>query len=218
MSDEQTWPAPPASGAGRAQRPQKRSGRRRAEILDAAMTVFGERGYANGSLQDIADRVGMTHAGVLHHFGSKEQLLIALLEYRDDADVAELEGHHAPRGAPLLEHLVDTAEENSKRPGIVQTYTVLLGESVTDKHPARNFFAGRFAGLRDMITSAVADATDRSMDDPEVIGAASAVIATMDGLQTQWLLDKDAVDMRAVVDLTIRALVRELTKPADVIA
>src|SRR5919107_1273183 len=104
MSAQQSWPAPPSSGAGRAQRPQKRSGRRRAEILEAAMSVFGERGYANGSLQDIADRVGMTHAGVLHHFGSKEQLLIALLEYRDDADVAELEGHHSPRGAAFLEH------------------------------------------------------------------------------------------------------------------
>jgi AcrR family transcriptional regulator len=211
-SQQQSWPAPPASGAGRAQRPQKRSGRRRAEILQAAMSVFGERGYANGSLQDIADRVGMTHAGVLHHFGSKEQLLIALLEYRDDADVAELEGHHAPRGAPLLEHLVRTAEENSKRPGIVQAYTVLLGEAVTENHPGRKFFTGRFAGLRDMVASAVADATHRSADDPETVKAASAIIAVMDGLQSQWLLDNDAVDMRSTVELTIRALVRELLK------
>jgi AcrR family transcriptional regulator len=211
MGAQQSWPAPPSSGAAKAQRPQKRSGRRRAEILQAAMSVFGERGYANGSLQEIAERVGMTHAGVLHHFGSKEQLLIALLEYRDDADVAELDGHIAPRGAPLLEHLVETAETNSKRPGIVQAYTVLLGESVTDNHPGRAFFTERFAGLRDMVTSAVADATGRPMEDPEVLRAASGIIATMDGLQTQWLLDNDAVDMRSTVELVIRSLVRELT-------
>ncbi|MGW6279176.1 TetR/AcrR family transcriptional regulator [Kribbella sp. NPDC055071] len=212
MGSQQSWPAPPSSGAGRAQRPQKRSGRRRAEILEAAMAVFGERGYANGSLQDIADRVGMTHAGVLHHFGSKEQLLIALLEYRDDADVAELEGHIAPRGAPLLEHLVETAETNSKRPGIVQAYTVLLGEAVTENHPGRKFFTERFAGLRDMVTSAVADATGRGMGDLQTVAAASAIIATMDGLQTQWLLDREAVDMRKTVELIIRALVHELTQ------
>ncbi|HEY3558681.1 MAG TPA: TetR family transcriptional regulator [Kribbella sp.] len=211
MSGQKSWPAPPLSGAGRAQRPQKRSGRRRLEILEAAMAVFGERGYANGSLQEIADRVGMTHAGVLHHFGSKEQLLIALLEYRDDADVAELEGHHAPRGAPLLEHLVNTAEENAKRAGIVQAYTVLLGEAVTDNHPGRKFFTDRFAGLRDMVASAVADATGRPLDDPKVSAGASAIIAVMDGLQSQWLLDPDAVDMRATVDLAIRSLVRELS-------
>jgi len=155
----------------------------------------------------------MTHAGVLHHFGSKEQLLIALLEYRDDADVAELEGHHAPRGAPLLDHLVETTERNTRRAGIVQAYTVLLGESVTENHPGRKFFTERFAGLRDMVTSAVADVTGRTMEDPQTISAASAIIATMDGLQTQWLLDRDAVDMRATVGLVIRALVRELKRP-----
>lgn len=176
------------------------------------MAVFGERGYANGSLQDIADRVGMTHSGVLHHFGSKEQLLIAVLDYRDDADVAELEGHHAPRGAQLLEHLVETAETNSKRPGIVQAYTVLLGEAVTENHPGRKFFSERFAGLRDMVTSAVADATGRTPDDPLTAMAASAIIATMDGMQTQWLLDRDGVDMRPIVELAIRALVRELSQ------
>src|SRR5262245_171680 len=127
MQGRQSWPAPRSSGAARAHRPQKRSGQRRAEIPHAAPAGFGARGYANGSLVEIAERVGMTHAGVLHHFGSKEQLLIAVLEYRDDADVAELEGHQAPRGAALLDHLVATAEANAKRPGIVQAYTVLLG-------------------------------------------------------------------------------------------
>lgn len=211
MSAQKTWPAPPSSGAGKAQRPQKRSGQKRADILQAAMAVFGEHGYANGSLSDIAERVGMTHAGVLHHFGSKEQLLIALLEYRDDADVAELEGHHAPRGAALLDHLVATAATNETRPGIIQTYTVLLGESVTDHHPGKAFFAERFVGLRSMISSAVADATGLDLENPTVSAAASAIIATMDGLQSQWLLDEDAVDMPASVRLVIDSVIARLS-------
>ncbi|TPW77540.1 TetR/AcrR family transcriptional regulator [Schumannella soli] len=210
MSIPEYWPAPASSGAARAQRPSRRSGQRRAEILRAATAVFGERGYANGSLNEIAERVGMTHAGVLHHFGSKEQLLIAVLEYRDDADVAELEGHHAPRGAALLDHLVETAQNNAERRGIVQGYTALLGESVTEEHPARQFFTDRYTGLRDMVTSAIADATGRSADDPLVSSAASVVIATMDGLQTQWLLDPSSVDMREAVRLTVEALVARL--------
>jgi AcrR family transcriptional regulator len=175
------------------------------------MAVFGEHGYANGSLSDIAERVGMTHAGVLHHFGSKEQLLIALLEYRDDADVAELEGHHAPRGAALLDHLVNTAAANEQRPGLIQTYTVLLGESVTDNHPGKAFFAERFVGLRTMISAAVADATHLEDSDPRVSQAASAIIAAMDGLQSQWLLDEEAVDMPASVRLMIDAVIAHLT-------
>lgn len=212
MSKQQSWPAPAASGAAKALRPHKRSGVRRKEILDAAMQVFGESGYANGSLATIAERVGMTHAGVLHHFGSKEQLLIALLEYRDDADVAELEGQHAPRGAALLDHLIDTAALNARRPGIVQTYTVLLGESVTDNHPARAFFAGRFEGLRSMIAAAVGEATNRPSEDPDVIDAASVIIATMDGLQTQWLLSDRSLNMRRGVQLTITSILDRLRR------
>lgn len=211
MPPQKTWPAPASSGAAKAQRPQKRSAQKRADILQAAMAVFGEHGYANGSLSDIAVRVGMTHAGVLHHFGSKEQLLIALLEYRDAADVAELEGQHAPQGAALLDHLVATTAANAKRPGIIQTYTVLLGESVTDNHPGKAFFADRFVGLRAMITTAVGDATGLPETDPRVPTAASAIIAAMDGLQTQWLLNGDAVDMPATVRLLIDALVAHIS-------
>lgn len=210
MSVQESWPAPISSGAARAQRPSHRSGLRRAEIIRAATAVFGERGYANGSLGEIAARVGMTHAGVLHHFGSKEQLLIAVLEYRDDADVAELEGHHAPRDATLLDHLVATAQLNSERRGIVQGYTALLGESVTEDHPARAFFTDRYSGLRDMISTAVAEATGRAPGDAEVSTAASVLIATMDGLQTQWLLDPTSVDMTAALRLAVDAIIARL--------
>ena len=45
---------------------------RRAEILNAAVELFGTLGYYGTSLQKIADRVGLTKAGVLHYVGSKE--------------------------------------------------------------------------------------------------------------------------------------------------
>lgn len=217
MTMPDVWPAAaPSSGAAKATRPQKRSGKRRAEILDAAMSVFAERGYANGSLAEIAERAGMTHAGVLHHFGSKEQLLIALLEYRDEADVSTLEGRHAPEGAELLEHLIRTVERNEQRPGIIQAYSVLLGESVTDTHPARAFFTSRFEGLRTMVTTALAEATGRDPGESDIRAAANGIIGAMDGLQEQWLLDKQSVDMGAATRLLIRAVTEELrASPPD---
>jgi len=45
-----------------------------------ALEIFGARGYHNGSLQEIAAGVGITHQGILHHFGSKEQLLISICD------------------------------------------------------------------------------------------------------------------------------------------
>ncbi len=43
---------------------------RRQEIVDAAVEVFGTMGYNKGSLREVADRVGMSQAGLLHHFPS----------------------------------------------------------------------------------------------------------------------------------------------------
>ena len=43
---------------------------RRARILDAALELFAEQGFILTSLPMIAERVGITHAGTLHHFGS----------------------------------------------------------------------------------------------------------------------------------------------------
>src|SRR3954453_10571238 len=101
--------APPAAPQRRARQPRQATTERRAEILRAAAHTFGSKGYKNGSLAQGADQGGVTPAGVLHHFGSKEQLLVEVLEYRDKEDVRDLEGQHIPDGIQLFQHLVRTA-------------------------------------------------------------------------------------------------------------
>src|SRR6478735_9594913 len=147
---------PPAAAPARTRRrPRAATTERRAEILRAAAHTFGSKGYKNGSLTEVAEQVGITHAGVLHHFGSKEQLLVEVLEYRDKEDVRDLEGQHIPGGLELFHHLLRTAKANVERRGIVQGYTVLTGESVTENHPARAWVTNRFTILRGEITAAI---------------------------------------------------------------
>jgi len=190
---------------------------RREEILRAAMHVFGSRGYHQGSLAEVADQVGITHAGVLHHFGSKDRLLTAVLEFRDREDVEHLEGQHIPGGLDLFRHLVRTATVNAGRPGIVQAYTVIAGEAVTDGHPASAWVTARFTGLRADIAGALrqvvderraagGDDADLELTDAALDTAASAIIGVMDGLQTQWLLDPDAVDLAGATAFAIEAI------------
>ena len=78
---------------------------KREQILKAAVEIFGNKGSTNGTLADVAEQVGITHAGVLHHFGSKQKLLLEVLAYRDQADVAELAEKHIPGGPELFLHL-----------------------------------------------------------------------------------------------------------------
>lgn len=195
--------------AARAANPRPETAAKRQRIIEAAMEVFATRGYNNGSLIDIGETAGISHTGVIHHFGSKEQLLIAVLEYRDEADVVELEGKHVPDGAALFDHLVHTARVNSERPGVVQLYAVLCADSVTEGHPAQEFFRSRFVGLREMIRSAFADVVPQAAP-TRLDLAASTVIAAMDGLQVQWLLDPTTIDMPAGVRLIIDSIVAQL--------
>ena len=53
----------------------------------------------------------------------------------------------------------------------------------------------RLALLRDKIAEVLAEVTGREADDVDVRDDASALIALMDGLQVQWLLDRDVIDM-----------------------
>ena len=64
-------------------RQQERSALAQRRLLDAAVAVFLERGYAESSLEEVARRAGVSKGLVYHHFGSKERLLLALHEECD---------------------------------------------------------------------------------------------------------------------------------------
>ena len=203
------------SAVKRAVKPRPETVAKRRRILAAATDVFGSKGYTNGTLADIADQVGITHAGILHHFGSKDHLLLEVLTYRDETDVEHLEGRHIPDGADLFSHLILTAFLNARRAGIVQAFAVLSGESVTDDHPARDFFLHRYQTLRGEIAAAFGVmCREHGVDAPDTIGHASAaILALMDGLQVQWLLQPDAVNLGAATEFGIEAIVAAIVGP-----
>ena len=206
---------PPAvAAADMVRKPRAATAATRARIVDAATTVFAERGYNKGSLPDIAERCGMTHSGVLHYFGSKDKLLTAVLAHRDEADIQAYEGHLLPTGAGLFDHMVQTARLNEKRAGIVQAYVVLSAESVTDKHPAREFFRDRFRGLREYIVEALREELPSRVRHDDIVEAASLIIAAMDGLQVQWLLEPEVIDMAASVERMIAGTLEQLRRDA----
>lgn len=190
---------------------------RRREILDAAAEIFGNKGFASGTLVEIADQVGMTHAGILHHFGSKDQLLLEVLQHRDESDVAHFEEQHIPDGVALFRHLVQTAFANAGRPGIVQAYVVLSAESVTEGHPGRDFFERRYLTLRGEVAHAFHVMCDEAgITTPDTVDDASAaILAVMDGLQVQWLLDPGNVDLARSSQFAIEAIVSAILDPRE---
>ncbi|MFF0478976.1 TetR/AcrR family transcriptional regulator [Streptomyces sp. NPDC004284] len=191
-----------------------RSEERRADILRATLEVIAERGYRGASLNSVAERVGLTQQGLLHYFPTKEALLVAVLEERDRWDTSGGRDREGWR-LDLLDSLV---EYNAMRPGIVQTFSALLGESVTEGHPAREFFTARYAQVRanmaDVLRLEYGERLPGGLT-PE--RAAPLLTAVMDGLQYQWLLDPSAVDMPGAFRDFLRLLAGSTTtgKPGD---
>ena len=60
--------------------------KRREELLDAALQVFSLEGYSGASVAKVAAIVGISVAGVLHHFPSKISLLMGVLQRRDEVN------------------------------------------------------------------------------------------------------------------------------------
>jgi AcrR family transcriptional regulator len=169
---------------------------RKTAILDAALEVFAQSGYRSGSIRDVATLVGISEAGLLHHFPNKVKLLEAVLEHRDDL-ARSVVPMDAPDGADTLRGLVELAAYNASVPGVVELYCTLSAEATSPDHPAHEYFTRRYADTRSAIANAfrrLADAGRLTIEvDP--VRAAISTIALMDGLQVQWLLDRDVVDM-----------------------
>lgn len=162
---------------------------RRAEIVRAALEVIAERGYRGTSLAAVAERVGLTQQGLLHYFPTKDALLVAVLEERDQWDAV-------PDSRWRVDLLASLVEYNAMRPGIIQTFSALLGESVTEGHPARDYFTERYTRVRGSMAGVLRAEYGEHLPNgltPE--RAAPLLVAVMDGLQYQWLLDPESVDM-----------------------
>ncbi|MEU9212560.1 TetR family transcriptional regulator [Streptomyces sp. NPDC048415] len=176
---------------GDAMTTRTRSEARRAEIVRATLEVIAERGYRGASLAAVAERVGLTQQGLLHYFPTKEALLVAVLKERDQWDAVPDTQWRADLLASLVEY-------NAMRPGIIQTFSALLGESVTEGHPARDFFTRRYVAVRaNMARVLRAEYGERLPSGLTPERAAPLLVAVMDGLQYQWLLDPESVDMPA---------------------
>jgi AcrR family transcriptional regulator len=173
---------------------------RRAKILAGATALFAREGYGDTSLRDIAERVGVSKSTLLHHYGSKEELLSAVLSERDR--LIETRGWYVPaaRAAEELRMLPRGAAENAATaPGLIEVYAVLSCEALPADHPAHAYFEERFRGVIDhfaaLFRAAQADGDLPSHRDPEF--EAVWLTALWDGLQYQWLYDRSSVDVAA---------------------
>jgi len=188
---------------------------RREEILQEATRLFSTYGFRGTSLSSVAETVGLSEPGLLHYFPSKANLLQSVLEYRDQQDekkhVALIEPDNLSL-PELFEALEDLVVENENRPGLVQLFTVLVGESIRDDHPSHHYFVDRYGRIRETFKAYLSKLgeTDELPVDIDIDQLSSLIFAVMDGLQIQWLLDPESVSMADTFTLFSKVVVAYL--------
>lgn len=187
----------------------------RSRILDAATAAFGEHGYRGTSLATIGRAIGMSQQGVLHHFPTKVDLLLAVLEERDRHGRRTWPEGRGFVGTEVLDAWDDTVAENVSRYGLVRLAHVLAAEATEGDHPARAHFLDHVEIGRDMLregfAAGVASGELRGDLDYELV--IRQVIAMSEGLENQWLLDPDGLDIVACFHDFTRMLRERLRRP-----
>jgi AcrR family transcriptional regulator len=177
--------------------------RRRQQILDNVIALLAQRGVDRASLRTVAEAIGVSHTALRHYFSSRDELLVEA--YRTHEARAAGDGPAADSSAVSV--IIEAAERNRSIPGLVELYATLSTDALQEQHAlTREFVRGRFRSLRAALAERIAegqpaqDGRPRAAEETGSAGidpmdAAALVIAASDGLQIQWLLDPDEVDV-----------------------
>ncbi|MBF4614171.1 TetR/AcrR family transcriptional regulator [Curtobacterium sp. VKM Ac-1376] len=172
-----------------------------------ALRLFAQRGFTNVSVADLAAEVGITTAGLLHHFGTKNALLIAVLQEREsrnqDADQA-LRG----AGRNWLETYLERLEQNEEQPALVQLFALLSAESIAQEHPAHDWFVERYRSAAQEAADELSTLIDPSKlpDGITVATVGQWLIGLADGLRLQQLLNPGSVNRHESVRMFVSLL------------
>jgi AcrR family transcriptional regulator len=162
----------------------------RQEILNVAIDLIARRGSRGVSLGSIADTAGVSKAGLLHHFATKEALLNAALDVRDELDI-HVGSDYRSIGLEVFEDVETMVQEWTERPATLGLFTELLTENLNPEDPLHARLVARAQSVHENIARALEAGKTRGdvRADADTDAIAHAVIAFVNGLETYWQLD-----------------------------
>lgn len=178
-------------------RPRAGSEDKRARILNEAVVLFGEHGYAGTSLADIANAADISKAGLLHHFSSKDELFCKVLERRDredalsilvespagegdtveapvdtigNLDTLDVAGASDLDGNPwaLLERYIELLERNVAHRDLTAIYTATAVSVLDAEHPAHRWMANHLNSAVERFESSFEAGKTAGLVDPKM--------------------------------------------------
>lgn len=182
---------------------------RKQRILEVAQRLLSRSGWRNTTLAQIAREAGVTPAGLLHHFDSKEQLLHAVLDARDLDDET-----HSDRGGDLLGEIAQVADRFNRQPELVGTFTVLLVENIAPDAPLHDRLVSRQRDATEIVAAGIrrGQAAGRYRADIDPAVKAVEILAFIHGMEMTWLLDP-SIPLTEVFKEYAETLARDFAPP-----
>lgn len=185
---------------------------RKAQILDAAMACFGERGYHETSIDDIAARTGLSKGAVYHHFAGKREILLALFEFWADQMLQRWE--QISRETDPLTALTRDAQAAfavaEEAAPLVRASIEMLAHAVRDEE-MRSRIADVYSSAREHFASLLREARQQGLvHDLDEDSVSYALIGMFEGLFILKAMDPDRVDVGAAWNAGVSAVLRGL--------
>lgn len=178
---------------------QDRSHESTRRLLDAAAEIVAERGYDGATIAEIGQRAGYSRGLVSTRFGSKENLMWALVQRSTGAWFDQLS---TPRstgtGLERILHLIDVIGKHSASD--TQTLRV-LERLIFDASRTKHDLQARFVASQEAMEAHFASLFTKGMRDRSIghrVNAkdeAALLVASMRGISYQWFLYPERVDI-----------------------
>jgi AcrR family transcriptional regulator len=190
---------------------------RREALIDAAIELWATSGSRGTGITAVAERAGITPSGLLHHFGTKERFLLAVIVRLDQIELERHEAMGPVAGLDLFRRLPDMVRNYVDHPEVWKLHHTLQAENLDPGSPAYRYYVVRHEYLRDLWIGVLRAGQDggeiRPDVDPTVI--AVEVLAFLQGMVLHTIHGPGDVDpVTAATDYAER-MIRDLAVDPD---
>jgi AcrR family transcriptional regulator len=180
-----------------------------------AIELFGTRGLRGTSIAAVAERLGMTDAGVLHYFPTKSALIDAAVARGYELQLSRIREYIAPGGLEALERMAAWGTVTEETPELTALQVVISSDAILESSLVREPMRRRYAAVHDLAAGLIRQGIERGDIRPDVDAdwEASALVAYLDGIRLQWFYSDRTMPIANHVRRYVELLVERLRAP-----
>ncbi|HZS93737.1 MAG TPA: TetR/AcrR family transcriptional regulator [Chloroflexota bacterium] len=177
-------------------RQSRRAARGKESLLDAACGVIAVRGLERTRFADVAQATGTAISTLQYVFGSREDILLAAVEFQLGREVEAISeiARQTPEPDARLLALIAFAQEDSEARGVSRMFWHEVTRGAVRDEELRSLAGKRFDAWRGELRAAIEQGAARGKFPKKIDAdeAALEILALIDGLQSASLLAEDA--------------------------